>query len=111
MNTGSSVLLLTSSATCGRQNNAVANQSPSTVVDSSPSAAGALHPISQLLGASDDEHEPQSRTGHEAGRAGPDFYRNFYRARGTPVEAAIAVQQADSRSRSSGAISSIDDHR
>ena len=41
MNTGSSVRLLTSSATCGRQNSALANQSPSAVVDSSPSATGA----------------------------------------------------------------------
>ena len=41
MNTGSSVRLLTSSATCGRQNSALANQSPSAVVDSSSSAAGA----------------------------------------------------------------------
>lgn len=41
MNTGSSVRLLTSSATCGRQNSALANQSPSAVVDSSATAAGA----------------------------------------------------------------------
>ncbi len=40
-NTGSSVRSFTSSATCGRQNSAVANQSPSTVVDSSSASGGA----------------------------------------------------------------------
>ena len=40
MNTGTNVRSFTSSATCGFQNRAVANQSPSTVVDASlPSAA------------------------------------------------------------------------
>jgi len=39
----------------------------------------ALHPIAQLLGASDHEHEAQSRARQEAARAGRDFYRIFYR--------------------------------
>ena len=39
MNTGTIVRSLTSNATCGRQDNAVANQSPSVVVDRSCSAA------------------------------------------------------------------------
>ena len=80
MNTGSSVRLLTSSATWGRQNRALANQSPSAVVDSSGSATGApftrsrsfLVPRMNSTGASlASARRPLGQEGF--------FYRNFYR--------------------------------
>jgi hypothetical protein len=106
MNTGSSVRWFTSSATCGFQNSAVANQSPSTVVDTSSGFAAGPFTRSRSFFVPRStsirrvSNGPQLRPGSMRwGR--PRFYRIFYRTGRNRAIWISTVQHDESRSTSS----------